>query len=243
MAAMSVHKDIFQFKQFAVTQSKSAMKIGTDGVLLGAWIPIAHKPKTILDIGAGTGVVALMLAQRTEALTIDAVEVDEKAYVECTENFESSPWSDRLFCYHASFKEFVHEIYEKYDLIVSNPPFYTSDVKTDSHTRNKARFAESLPFTQLVEGVSVLLKEQGLFAIVLPCAEEESFISIAASRGLYPSHVTRVKGNPTVEAKRSLIAFSRLKGQCEIDTLIIEKQRGVYTENYIALTKDFYLKM
>ena len=120
----------FKFKQFKVSQNKCAMKIGTDGVLLGAWSSIENNPFSILDIGAGTGIISLMLAQRCNAELIDAIEIDDSAYEECVENFEQSPWGDRLFCYHASLEEFVNEIEDKYDLIISNPPFYSEDYKT-----------------------------------------------------------------------------------------------------------------
>jgi len=122
----------FAFKQFSVQQDKCAMKIGTDSVLLGAWCPIEKNPFSVLDIGAGTGVLSLMLAQRTNAEQIDALEIDEDAYEQCVENFEASPWSDRLFCFHAGLDEFVEEPEDEYDIIISNPPFYSEDYKTDS---------------------------------------------------------------------------------------------------------------
>ena len=117
----------FKFKEFTVNQDQCAMKIGTDSVLLGAWASIKNNPFSILDIGAGTGVISLMLAQRSYAELIDAIEIDDSAYEQCVNNFEQSSWSDRLFCYHASLKEFNEEIEDKYDLIISNPPFYSED--------------------------------------------------------------------------------------------------------------------
>ena len=139
----------FQFKEFTIHQDAAAMKIGTDGVLLGAWCSVADFPNSILDIGAGTGVVSLMLAQRSDAMTIDAVELDENAYTQTVDNFERSNWGDRLYCYHASFQEFANEIaadHETYDLIVSNPPFYTDGFETKNSARNKARSTSFLPF-------------------------------------------------------------------------------------------------
>ena len=120
----------FKFKEFTVSQDQCAMKIGTDGVLLGAWTSIAHLPNTILDIGSGTGILALMLAQRSTAETIDALEIDENAHAQSVENFEASPWGDRLFCYHAAFLEYVSGIDEEYDLIISNPPFYSENFES-----------------------------------------------------------------------------------------------------------------
>ena len=115
---------IFQFKKFSVNQDKCAMKIGTDSVLLGAWCPIDNNPFSVLDIGAGTGILSLMLAQRSNAEQIDSLEIDDDAYEQCVENFENSPWSDRLFCFHAGLDEFVDEPEDEYDLIISNPPFF-----------------------------------------------------------------------------------------------------------------------
>ena len=236
---------VFQFKQFSVCQSESAMKIGTDNVLLGAWTPIENHPRSILDIGAGTGILALMLAQRTSAQTIDAIEIDENAYIECTNNFENSPWADRLFCYFASFDEFVEEMLdEPYDLIISNPPFYTSNYRTNQSARNKARFEDSLPFPTLIEGVSKLLSANGTFSVIIPFAEEGSFIELAQQNNLFPNKITRVRGNETSDVKRSLITFIKTQPvTCPINELVIEKERNVYTNAYVALTKDFYLKM
>lgn len=235
---------MFKFKQFAVQQDKTAMKVGTDGVLLGAWAPINNNPFSILDIGAGTGIIALMLAQRTHAEQIDALEIDEDAYEQAVENFESSPWGDRLFCYHAGLDEFIEEPEDEYDLIVSNPPFYSEDYKTENEQRDLARFQDAMPFEELVEAADLLLSENGIFALILPYKEEESFIALAKESELYPLKITRVKGTPKSEIKRSLLAFSRNeKAAIEIDELIIEIERHDYTPEYVELTKDFYLKM
>ncbi|MEO7977371.1 methyltransferase [Flavobacterium sp.] len=235
---------MFQFKQFSVQQDKTAMKVGTDGVLLGAWAPIDHNPYSVLDIGAGTGVIALMLAQRTHAEQIDALEIDEEAYEQAVENFESSPWTDRLFCFHAGLDEFIDEPEDEYDLIVSNPPFYSEDYKTENQQRDLARFQDSMPFEELIEAADLLLSENGIFAVILPFKEEENFITLAKESELYPIKITRVKGTSKSEIKRSLLAFSRNQvRKIEIDELTIEIYRHVYTPEYIELTKDFYLKM
>jgi tRNA1Val (adenine37-N6)-methyltransferase len=221
------------------------MKIGTDGVLLGAWTPIDSRPFAVLDIGSGTGILSLMLAQRSGAEQIDAIEIDEDAFEQCVENFENSPWSDRLYCYHAALDEFVEEMEdEEYDLIISNPPFYSEDYKTESEQRDLARFQEALPFEELIESTSRLLSENGVFATIIPYKEEVKFLAIAKQNNLFPFKITRVKGTPTTEIKRSLIAFSYTqKTTVQIDELIIEIARHDYTEEYISLTKDFYLKM
>lgn len=234
----------FQFKQFSLEQDRCAMKIGTDGVLLGAWTPIENNPISILDIGAGTGVIALMLAQRSNAEQIDALEIDEEAYEQSVDNFENSPWSDRLFCFHAGLDEFVEEPEDEYDLIVSNPPFYTDDYRSDNEQRDLARFADAMPFEDLIEAADLLLSEKGTFAVIIPFKEEENFLALAAAYELFLLKITHVKGTPTTEIKRSLLAFSRNESaNLPIDELIIETSRHQYTPEYIALTKDFYLKM
>ena len=234
----------FQFKQFSLEQDRCAMKAGTDGVLLGAWTSIENNPISILDIGTGTGIIALMLAQRSNAEQIDALEIDEEAYEQSVDNFENSPWSDRLFCFHAGLDEFVEEPEDEYDLIVSNPPFYTEDYKSNNEQRNLARFADAMPFKDLIEAADLLLSENGIFAVIIPFKEEENFLATAAALELYPLKITRVKGTPTTDIKRILLAFSRNESvNFPIDELIIETSRHQYTAEYIAMTRDFYLKM
>lgn len=235
---------MFQFKQFTIQQDQCAMKIGTDGVLLGAWAPIENNPISILDIGTGTGVIALMLSQRSTAEQIDALEIDSAAYEQAVDNFENSPWSDRLFCFHAGLDEFVEEPEDEYDLIVSNPPFYSEDYKTESEQRDLARFQDALPFEDLIEAADLLLSENGIFSVIIPFKEEENFLALAKEMELYPLKITRVKGTPTTEIKRSLLAFSRNENSnFSTDELIIETARHIYTPEYIELTKEFYLKM
>jgi tRNA1Val (adenine37-N6)-methyltransferase len=234
----------FQFKQFSVEQDRCAMKIGTDGVLLGAWAPIENNPFRILDIGSGTGIIALILAQRSNAEQIDALEIDEEAYEQSVNNFESSPWDQRLFCFHAGLDEFVEEPEDEYDLIVSNPPFYSEDYKTESNQRDMARFQDAMPFEDLVEAAALLLSENGIFSVIIPFKEEAAFLSLAKEYDLFPLKITRVKGTPTTEIKRSLLAFSRNENlDLIIDELIIETARHLYTKEYTELTKEFYLKM
>lgn len=235
---------MFQFKQFSVQQAKSAMKIGTDSVLLGAWCPIENQPFSVLDIGAGTGILSLMIAQRSKAEQIDAIEIDEDAFEECVENFENSPWSDRLFCFHAGLDEFVEEPEQEYDIIISNPPFYSENYKTNSESRDLARFEDALPFEDLVEAADLLLSENGIFAVIIPYKEEERFIDLCSEVELFPTKVTRVKGSHSTPIVRSLLAFKRYElAVLEADELVIEINRHEYTDDYINLTKDFYLKM
>ena len=233
----------FTFKQFQVNQDRCAMKIGTDGVLLGAWTPLINNPYNVLDIGAGTGILSLMLAQRSNAEQIDAIEIDEDAYEQCVENFETSPWGDKLFCFHAGLDEFVDEPEDEYDLIISNPPFYTDDFKSDNSSRDLARFEDALPFEELIEAADLLLSDNGIFSVIIPYKEEERFVSMCKELDLFPLKITRVKGTPTSEIKRSLLAFCRMEQTPLIDELVIEISRHNYTPEYIELTKEFYLKM
>lgn len=248
-------KDPFKFKQFDIHQDRCAMKIGTDSVLLGAWTALDSQPHSILDIGAGTGILSLMLAQRSEpyAMTgevIDALEIDADAYEQCVENFEASPWDDRVFCYHASLDEFVDDlndeedgITETYDLIISNPPFYADTYKSENAQRGLARYVDAMPFRELIESVSRLLSGTGTFAVILPISEEKDFIVLASKEHLFPNRITRVKGTSNTEIKRSMMQFSRNEMAIVTTELVIESSRHDYSEDYIALTKDFYLKM
>ncbi|MDH4403085.1 MAG: methyltransferase [Flavobacterium sp.] len=235
---------IFQFKHFSVNQDQTAMKIGTDGVLLGAWTPIENNPKAILDIGTGTGIIALMLAQRSNAEQIDAFEIDESAYEQAVENFENSPWSDQLFCFHAGLDEFLEEPEDEYDLIVSNPPFFSEDFRSENEQRDLARFQGAMPFEDLVEAADLLLSENGIFSVIIPFHEEDRFIELCAEVELFPIKITRVKGAQNTKIIRSLLAFKRFElAVLTADELVIEISRHEYTPEYISLTKDFYLKM
>ena len=233
----------FQFKQFSVAQDRCAMKVGTDAVLLGAWSALDHMPNTILDIGSGTGILALIMAQRSTAELIDALEIDADAYEQCVHNFETSDWGDRLFCYHASLDEFVGEIEDTYDLIISNPPFYTDHFKSRNEARNKARFEDALPFEELLTSVSKLLSVTGQLNVIIPFSEEINFISLAKNVDLYPIRILRVRGLEESPVKRSLISFTFQENKIEVSELTIEITRHHYTHDYINLTKDFYLKL
>jgi tRNA1Val (adenine37-N6)-methyltransferase len=220
------------------------MKVGTDGVLLGAWTPIENNPFSILDIGTGTGIIAMMLAQRSNAEQIDALEIDEEAYEQAVDNFENSPWSDRLFCYHAGLDEFIDEPEDEYDLIVSNPPFYSENFKTENSQRDLARFQDALPFEDLIEAADLLLSENGIFSVIIPYKEEERFIDLCAAVELFPIKITRVKGTHNTQIIRSLLAFKRFElPVLDANELVIEINRHEYTDEYIELVKDFYLKM
>jgi len=233
----------FKFKKFQVLQNNTAMKVGTDGVLLGAWVSLESHPYSILDIGAGTGLISLMMAQRSSAEILDAIEINDNAYEQTVANFENSDWSDRLFCYHASLQEIAKEPEELYDLIVSNPPFYTATYKNMEADRAQARHAEELTFEKLLLCASKLLSESGQCAFIIPYNEESNFVKLAEGFNLFPNRMTQVRGNKTSKIKRSLIQFSFSKQHVEYNELVIEIERHVYTPEYMALVSDFYLNM
>lgn len=234
---------VFKFKQFEILQDKTAMKVGTDGVLLGAWVEINESVNSVLDIGTGTGLIALQIAQQCDCEIIDALEIEPNAYEQAVENFENSDWGDRLFCYHGSLQEFTYEIEEKYDLIVSNPPFYNSTYKKLETNRAIARHTESLTFEDLLFNSAKLLSHSGSCAFIIPFEEEEIFLKIARKNDLFPQRITRVKGNINTSIKRSLMQFSFRETSPKLENLTIEIERHKYTDAYINLVEEFYLKM
>jgi len=230
----------FRFKQFDIFQDQTAMKVGTDGVLLGAWAK-KENPKHILDIGAGTGLISLMLAQRFPAAFIDAVELDESAYHQTQENFYNSKFNSRLSVTQTAIQEY--EPHQLYDLIVSNPPFFITNERVESDARKAARQQETLTFEDLLFKTQLLLAEDGVATFILPFDLQDHFIQIAKTQNLYPKHILHIKGNKEAPFKRSIIELSFKENKCQFSTLIIEVERHRYTDDYIQLTKEFYLKM
>lgn len=234
---------VFRFKQFHIRQEKAAMKVGTDGVLLGAWAPLENDPATVLDIGAGTGLIALMVAQRSASAAIDAVELDAASFEECVTNFEASPWADRLFCYHCGFEEFAAEVDDRYDLILSNPPFYPEEVGSGNPSRDQARQRKALPPQVLLEGVARLLAPGGVFCVIGPWREEAAFLLQAARAGLYPQRITRVRGTAGAGFKRSLMALGLAETSPVTDTLTLEVSRHRYSDAFAEMVRPFYLRL
>ncbi len=231
---------IFYFKQFSVCQDGAAMKIGTDGILLGAWAT-HQSPENILDIGTGNGVIALMLAQRFPMAFIDALEIERKAYKCAIKNFKHSPWHTRLHGIHSSLQKFKTQ--KKYDLIVSNPPFFDEKVSAKNTERQTARQSAYLDLESIFSFASEHLTGKGNISLIYPKTKENKLIEKASFFNLYPSEILSIKGNHFVPSKRVLIKFTKNQITPKKDTLIIEKQRHVYTDEYIRLVKEFYLKM
>lgn len=233
----------FEFKQFRIDQEGSAMKVGTDGVLLGAWAAIS-KARRILDIGTGTGLIAVMIAQRSgSGAKIDAVEIDSSSYQQAVNNFANCPWTCQLNAFHLSFQEFYRSTNQKYDAIVSNPPYFLNGLKAKGESRTQARHADHLPFEELLKGSLELLTESGVLSVILPIEEGEYFERMARLTGFFLKRKFSVLPNPGKPVKRYLMEFSVQKCESQFSDLIVENgQRHVYSPAYIALTKDFYLK-
>lgn len=230
---------IFHFKEFTVHQSKSAMKVGTDAMILGSWTDVENA-ETILDIGTGTGVLALMLAQRSDAHTIDAVEIDENAFEEAVENFENAPWADRLYCYHASIQEFVEEIDEKYDLIISNPPYF-SPMEIESYSGRKvARETHLLNHLTLLKNTKKLLSENGTCAFSLPFESELFFIELATNMGFKLQRRLRMKDRLTTDFVRSFLQFGFEEKELADEVLVLKNEDKTYSPHYKELTLDFH---
>ncbi len=229
----------FQFKQFSIAQNNTAMKVGTDGVLLGCWS--ATREGNILDIGTGTGLIAIILAQRTTTALIDAVEVETEAYQQATENINACSWYERITPHNLSIQNF--KTTTQYDLIISNPPFFVDSTKAAGTERNTARHTDNLSFADLVLSVVRLLSTEGIFSIILPINEAGLFVKLAAAQKLFLNRKCVIKPNPNRNPKRVLMEFSFLEKPLISEELTIETEtRHQYTKEYISLTKDFYLK-
>ena len=229
----------FTFKQFTVYQSRCAMKVGTDGVLLGAWTPV-EGARTALDVGTGTGLIALQLAQRHAELRIEALDIDSDAASQAQENIASSPWGDRIHVACMDFCQF-HST-ENFDLIVSNPPYFVNALKCPDAARNRARHAEGLNYDTLFQHASRLLVSEGKMSVIVPCEVEDRVMDAAWMQGLYPQRITRVCTKVGKPPRRLLMKKKKKMGFVEEDVLYICGADGAYSEAYKELTRDFYLK-
>jgi len=231
---------IFRFKQFAVVNDRTAMKVGTDGVLLGAWCP-ADEARRVLDVGTGCGVIALMIAQRNSTALIDAIDIDHDAIGEAAWNFGQSPWSDRLTAIECDFNSIAGD--KRYDLIVSNPPYFTNGVLPTGTSRMTARHTGSLDYRQLIDVSARLLGDKGLLAIITPTEAENDILQVATFASLPVRGITRVIPVEGAAPKRTMWQFSRREMPYNEGTLTIARKDGAFTSEYVALTGAFYLKM
>ena len=232
----------FQFKQFTVYHDKCAMKVGTDGALLGAWAPVAGAAN-LLDIGTGSGLIALMLAQRCPDARITGVDIDGPATEQARENVAASPWKDRIRIVRQDVREWAEREGEKYDALVANPPYFVEKVACPDAARHAARHTDGLSFDELLKAAVALMAETGTFSVVLPSTAVPEFIAAASRHRLYLCHQTWVHTKPTKPAKRALMTFVRRPAATRIDQLSLEVETGVFSPEFVALLQPFYLKL
>lgn len=229
----------FYFKQFQINHDRCAMKVGTDGVLVGAWCNVRNA-KRVLDIGSGSGLIALMVAQRTDRdVFIDGVEVDINSFEQATENIKNSPWSDRLQMHHSTIQNFKAS--PLYDLIVCNPPYFENSLLPLNTSRNISRHTTALSFGELILSVKRLLTPEGKFNVILPYTEGTTFIHTAAKHGLFCCRRTAVQSKAQRPVERLLLEFSFQSINREENNLMLEASSGIRTVEYRQLVDQFYL--
>lgn len=229
--------DIFRFKQFSVRHDRCAMKVGTDGVLLGAWGSV--EGKRILDIGTGTGLIALMAAQRNPEADVLGIDIDESAVAQAIENVAESPFSRQIECVLQDVLTFESEA--PFDAILCNPPFFTEDTLPDNRSRALARNNKCLPFPQLIRKVAVLLAENGSFSLIVPSGLAQEIVGLCMENGLHLVRRCQVHTTARKPPRRTLLEFSRQNRSCEMQTLCLVADDGTRSQQYQELTKDFYL--
>jgi Predicted O-methyltransferase len=227
----------FRFKQFTVYHDQCAMKVGTDGVLLGAWVESTNSTR-VLDIGAGSGLVSLMIAQRSLA-QIEAIDIDEDACIQSVVNFRNSPFSDRIKGYCSSLQDFSPT--HQYDLIVSNPPFFSTSLKSSNIQRNIARHNDLLSREDLFSNTKRLLCPKGIFCLIVPIDQYASIAGVAEENKFFPKRKTVVFPTPESKPKRILLEYTSEQVSCIEDKITIETSRHIYSEEFTRLTCDFYL--
>lgn len=230
---------VFYFKKFEVKQTQCAMKVGTDAVLLGAWVACSNA-KYILDVGTGTGLLALMVAQRSMAV-IDAIDINMQAYIQAKENFEASQWRERLYVKQCSVQTYSDIAERRYDLIISNPPFFMNAHKSAFVERNVARhFNETLTMEELIQAVVKLLTPEGSFSLILPIKEGGLIIEEGERQGLFVNEIVRVRTKFGKAEKRMLLRFSKMRSTIKTDIISIQNSDGKYSDEYIQMTREFY---
>lgn len=228
---------VFRFKQFSVNQTNSAMKVGTDAMLLGA-LAFGENPTQILDIGAGTGVLSLMMAQQYPQATITAVELDALSAKECAENFNASKWSPRMEVVAHDFLTF--ESTTKFDLIISNPPYFQSRLENDDPRKARARHEASLPVLEMLARIKELLSVHGDFWVIIPSETKTDWLEKAENQQLFCSNEIEIFGKKNGEVKRLVLQFHKELKQKQSASLVVRDEIGNYTESYINLTTEFH---
>lgn len=244
---------VFRFKRFSVVNELSAMKVNTDGVLLGALMSICHQDRNLLDVGTGTGTIALMAAQRLsdlrlslqssdiDSVHIDAIDIDQPSAAEAAINFSSSEWSDSLHAHNLSLDQFRKIADRDYDLIFSNPPYFEDSLQAPQQRRNLARHTDGLSYRELLDFSAERLSAHGRFAVVLPSEQENTLTRHARMNGLFLQRIVRVRTVPHKAPQRIIAEFSRSRCVSPAEELLTIQKEGKYTQEYLSLTKDFYL--
>lgn len=236
--AQSHSKDTFQFRLFSVRQDRCAMKVGTDGVLLGAWAELPRQGR-ILDVGTGTGLIALMAAQRSEA-QITGLEIDADAAAQAAENAAASPWASRISIVQGDFADYPFK--ERFHCILSNPPFYNGTLLPPDAARCAARHNDALSFATLARRAAALLLPEGTLSVVLPLSEADRFIDAATGESLFVNRRTKVYTTPTKPPRRVLLTLSPSAAPLMESELILNAENGERHNTYKQLTADFYIK-
>lgn len=234
--------DYFQFKQFLVHHNYSTMKVGTDAVLLGTLADVQYV-KSILEIGCGSGLISLILAQRSSA-KITAIDLHQASVWEARANFKESPWSDRLTALYISYQQFASQGNPaRYDLIISNPPFFENDLKSADAVRNLARHNDQLSTLEFLRASNYFLSEAGIICVILPITEAQKFIREAEEQQFYLNKKIEIKPKPSKDANRMILTFSKRKNELKKEVFTIREDSNKYTEEYRKLTEAFYVKL
>lgn len=245
---------VFHFKRFSVVNERSAMKVNTDGVLLGAAMTILQTDRRLLDVGTGTGTIALMAAQRVQGeipdqvrdeVMIDAIDIDEPSATEAAANFSNSPWQSMLHAHNMSLDRFAADVERaevKYDLIFSNPPYFEDSMPAPDERKSTARHtSEGLSYRDIFEFAKDRLTEEGRVSLVLPSDQEAAVCRYARMCSLHLFRILRIRTVPRKAPSRVILEFSRLRKATPEDTVVTIQNEGQYTQEYLSLTKDFYL--
>ena len=232
----------FRFKQFTIQQEHAAMKVGTDGVLLGAWASVPVAGSTVLDVGTGTGLIALMIAQRSRDVKMDALEIDPSSAKQARENFRNSPWNQRLRCIQEAFQNYASHCKIRYDQLICNPPFFSGSMKSPSKSKNLARHDDSLSLGDLFAGAHTVIKETALLSLIVPADKQAQVFELISKHEMHSRRLTWVKPTPAKPANRILVEFSPTPGLCQEDELIIETEgRHMYSARFKELVNEFYI--
>lgn len=229
----------FHFKQFSVQNKKSAMKVNTDSVLLGAWAEIPEGAKIGLDIGSGTGILALMITQRNPKIEMTGIEIEKNAFEESKINFKNSPYRKRLEAVNLPLQEFTPN--QPIDLIISNPPYFINDLKNRDNNKSQARHTTSLTFMELIEFAKSNLSDKGFFSVILPKKESEIFLSLCRDKELHLTTIAFIKPNPSKIVNRVMMSYGHEKVVVKQQEFCVYESQGVYSQEHKKLTKDFYL--